>query len=100
MAQQDDTIQQPSPAASTADSAADSTGLPRRALLQGLAGILAAGTFPAVHAQEKIVLRYLGTAVNQDKTIADKFKADTGITIQYVAVNTDEVDQTRRHLTQ
>jgi len=30
-----------------------------------------------VHAQEKITLRYLGTAVNQDKAIADKFKADT-----------------------
>src|SRR5438045_9773243 len=54
-------------------------GLPRRSLLKGTAGILAAGLFPAVHAQEKIVLRYLGTAVNQDKAIADKFKADTGI---------------------
>jgi putative spermidine/putrescine transport system substrate-binding protein len=39
-----------------------------------------------VHAQEKITLRYLGTAVNQDKAIAEKFKADTGIKIQYVAV--------------
>jgi putative spermidine/putrescine transport system substrate-binding protein len=38
----------------------------------------------AVHASEKITLRYLGTAVNQDKAIAEKFKADTGITIQYV----------------
>ncbi len=37
------------------------SGLPRRQLLQGMAGILAAGTFPAVHAQEKIVLRYLVT---------------------------------------
>ena len=43
------------------------------------------------------MLRYLGTAVNQDKTIADKFKADTGIEIQYVAVNTDEV--TKRAVT-
>jgi putative spermidine/putrescine transport system substrate-binding protein len=68
-------------------------GLPRRSLLKGTAGILAAGLFPAVHAQEKIVLRYLGTAVNQDKAIADKFKADTGIEIQYVAVNTDEVSK-------
>ena len=48
-------------------------------------------------AQEKITLRYLGTAVNQDKAIAEKFKADTGITIQYVAVNTDEV--TKRAVT-
>ncbi|WP_280151302.1 PotD/PotF family extracellular solute-binding protein [Piscinibacter sp. XHJ-5] len=65
--------------------------LPRRTVLKGTAGILAAGLFPAVHAQEKIVLRYLGTAVNQDKAIAERFKADTGIEIQYVAVNTDEV---------
>ena len=43
------------------------------------------------------MLRYLGTAVNQDKAIADKFKADTGIEIQYVAVNTDEV--TKRAVT-
>ncbi len=69
----------------------------RRALLKGTAGILATGLFPAVHAQEKITLRYLGTAVNQDKSIAEKFKADTGITIQYVAVNTDEV--TKRAVT-
>lgn len=69
----------------------------RRHLLKGTAGILATGLFPAVHAQEKITLRYLGTAVNQDKAIAEKFKADTGITIQYVAVNTDEV--TKRAVT-
>ena len=53
--------------------------------------------FPAIHAQEKIVLRYLGTAVNQDKAIAEKFKADTGIEIQYVAVTTDDV--TKRAVT-
>jgi putative spermidine/putrescine transport system substrate-binding protein len=52
-------------------------GVARRSLLKGTAGILATGMFPAVHAQEKIVLRYLGTAVNQDKAIAEKFKADT-----------------------
>ena len=46
-------------------------GVQRRTLLQGTAGILAAGVFPAIHAQEKIVLRYLGTAVNQDKAIAE-----------------------------
>jgi putative spermidine/putrescine transport system substrate-binding protein len=69
----------------------------RRNVLTGMAGILAAGIAPAVHAQEKIVLRYLGTAVNQDKTIGDKFKADTGIEIQYVAVTTDDV--TKRAVT-
>mgnify|MGYP002147427170 CR=1 FL=1 len=30
--------------------------------------------FPYVHAQEKITLRYLGTAVNQDKKIAEKLR--------------------------
>ena len=53
--------------------------------------------FPAVHAQEKIVLRYLGTAVNQDKAIAEKFKDDTGIKIQYIPVTTDDV--TKRAVT-
>ena len=75
-------------------------GLSRRSLLQGtagMAGILASGLAPAVHAQDKIVLRYLGTAVNQDKAIAEKFKADTGIEIQYVAVTTDDV--TKRAVT-
>ncbi|MFT4192731.1 MAG: PotD/PotF family extracellular solute-binding protein [Comamonas sp.] len=74
------------------------SGVPRRALLKGMAGVLAAGLFPAVHAQEKVVLRYLGTAVNQDKAIAEKFEADTGIRLQYVAVTTDEV--TKRAVTQ
>ena len=70
---------------------ADTATARRRTLLKGAAGVFATGIFPAIRAQEKIVLRYLGTAVNQDKAIADKFKADTGIEIQYVAVNTDEV---------
>jgi putative spermidine/putrescine transport system substrate-binding protein len=86
--------------ASRADSpvvVSDATGMQRRSLLKGTAGILAAGVFPAVHSQEKIVLRYLGTAVNQDKAIAEKFKADTGIEIQYVAVTTDDV--TKRAVT-
>lgn len=72
--------------------------VPRRSLLKGAAGVLAAGMFPAVHAQDKPVLRYLGTAVNQDKSIAEKFESDTGIKLQYVAVTTDEV--TKRAITQ
>ena len=84
----------PKPTVDCIDTGTDTT---RRSLLKGSAGILASGVFPAVHAQEKITLRYLGTAVNQDKAIAEKFKADTGITIQYVAVNTDEV--TKRAVT-
>ncbi len=57
--------------------------------------------FPFVsgaRAQEAKTLRYLGTAVNQSKEIADKVKADLGITIEYVPVTTDEV--TKRIITQ
>ena len=69
----------------------------RRSLLKGAAATGAITGFPFVHAQEKVVLRYLGTAVNQDKAIADKFKADTGIEIQYIPVTTDDV--TKRAVT-
>jgi putative spermidine/putrescine transport system substrate-binding protein len=56
------------------------------------------GGFPAVHAQQEKVLRYLGTAVNQSPDIARKVKEDTGITITYIPVTTDDV--TRRVITQ
>ncbi len=73
----------------------------RRTLLKGaVGGAVAAGGamgFPFVHAQEKITLRYLGTAVNQDKAIAEKFERDTGIRIQYIPVTTDDV--TKRAVT-
>jgi putative spermidine/putrescine transport system substrate-binding protein len=54
--------------------------------------------FPAVHAAEGKVLRYLGTAVNQSADIARKVKEDTGITLAYIPVTTDDV--TRRVITQ
>jgi len=73
------------------------SGLTRRSMLKGAAAATGALAFPYIHAQEKVVLRYLGTAVNQDKTIADKFKADTGIEIQYIPVTTDDV--TKRAVT-
>ncbi len=79
--------------------------LSRRTLLQGSAAVagVAAGTgaitgFPAVWAADTKVLRYLGTAVNQSADIAKKVKEDTGITIEYVAVTTDDV--TKRVITQ
>jgi putative spermidine/putrescine transport system substrate-binding protein len=69
----------------------------RRSLIKGAAAVTGAMAFPYVRAADPIVLRYLGTAVNQDKDIADKFKADTGITIQYIPVTTDDV--TKRAVT-
>ena len=69
----------------------------RRTLIKGAVAATGVMGFPYVNAQEKIMLRYLGTAVNQDKAIADKFKADTGITIQYIPVTTDDV--TKRAVT-
>ena len=65
----------------------------RRTVLKG-AGVLMGSTAlcsPAVYAQEPKVLRYLGTAVNQSIDIAKKVKEDTGITIEYIPVTTDEV---------
>jgi len=69
----------------------------RRSLLKGAVATGGALAFPFVNAADPITLRYLGTAVNQDKAIADKFKADTGITIQYIPVTTDDV--TKRAVT-
>jgi putative spermidine/putrescine transport system substrate-binding protein len=86
------------PSAAAADAG---TGVSRRHFVKAaaaVAGTTAITGFPYVHAQEKIVLRYLGTAVNQSKEIADKFKADTGIEIQYIPLNTDDV--TKRVVTQ
>jgi len=83
-------------------------GVSRRAMLKGASALAGIGIgaklgapvtgFPALHAAEDKVLRYLGTAVNQSADIAKKVKEDTGITIQYVAVTTDDV--TKRVITQ
>jgi putative spermidine/putrescine transport system substrate-binding protein len=75
----------------------------RRAVLRATASGLAAASqaitgFPAVHAQEPKVLRYLGTAVNQSADIAKKVKEDIGIAIEYIPVTTDDVS--RRIITQ
>ena len=77
----------------------------RRTLLRGSAitagATLGSGAitgFPAVWSAEPKVLRYLGTAVNQSADIAKKVKEDTGITIEYIAVTTDDV--TKKVITQ
>ncbi|WP_158809576.1 PotD/PotF family extracellular solute-binding protein [Beijerinckia sp. L45] len=81
------------------------TDVSRRLLLKGAgaAAGVAVGSqaitgFPAVWSQEPKVLRYLGTAVNQSSDIAKKLKEDTGIILQYISVDTDEV--TKRAITQ
>src|ERR1700684_4407385 len=81
------------------------TGLSRRAVLKGAAGLAgaAAGSgaitgCAAVWAQEEKVLRYLGTAVNQSDDITKRVKAETGITIQNIVATTDDV--TKRVITQ
>ncbi len=78
-------------------------GLSRRDLLRGTAlaaGGVALSSFPApfVHAGDPITLRYAGTGVNAFKEIADKVKADTGITIQYTTLTSDDV--VKRAITQ
>ena len=75
-------------------------GASRRRFLQGTAALGAATAFPApfVHAQEKVTLRYLSTAVNQSPAIAAKASEELGIEIEYIPVNTDEV--ARRVITQ
>lgn len=77
-------------------------GLSRRSFIKGASTLAAASMFggvaPYVMSNEKKVLRYLGTAVNQDQAIAAKAKEDLGITIEYIPVTTDEV--TKRILTQ
>ncbi|MBV5263296.1 ABC transporter substrate-binding protein [Pinisolibacter aquiterrae] len=81
------------------------TGLSRRSLLKGAAGVagIAAGSgaitgFPYVMSSEPKVLRYLGTAVNEGDDIAKKCFADTGIKIEYITATTDDV--TKRVITQ
>jgi putative spermidine/putrescine transport system substrate-binding protein len=72
----------------------------RRGLLGGGAGVAAAAGLaaPAVHAQGAVVLRYVGTAVNQSREIKDKVKEDLGITLDYIPVTSDDV--VRRAVTQ
>jgi putative spermidine/putrescine transport system substrate-binding protein len=75
-------------------------GTSRRSILKGAAALAGTAAFPApfVHAQERVTLRYLSTAVNQSPAIAEKASEDLGIDIEYIAVNTDEVP--RRVITQ
>ena len=75
----------------------------RRTAMKGAGSLALLGSqtvtgFPAVWAQAPKVLRYLGTAVNQSPDIAKKVKEDTGISLEYIPVTTDDVS--RRVITQ
>lgn len=69
--------------------------LTRRKFLRTTGAGIAASTLaaPFVRAQEATTLRYLGTAVNQSKAIADKVSEDLGITLEYIPLTTDEVNK-------
>jgi len=74
--------------------------LSRRSLLKaGAAAVgLAAGSgvitgFPTIWAQSKITLRQFGTGVSNLNAIAEKVKADLGITLQMTALDSDAVAQ-------
>lgn len=83
----------PAVAAPAAEPELTDKGLKRRTLIKGAVAAAGIAGFPYVHAQEKIVLRYLGTAVNQSSDIAKKFKEDTGIEIQYIPLTTDDISK-------
>jgi len=73
----------------------------RRSLLKGAAATAGVGAitgFPAIVSAEPVTLRYLGTAVNQSREIAEKVKQDLGIVMEYIPVTTDDV--TKRVITQ
>src|SRR5882672_6699666 len=57
-------------------------GVSRRTVLKGAAAAIAG--FPAIVSAQPVTLRYLGTAVNQSKEIAQKVKADLGLVIEYI----------------
>ena len=75
-------------------------GVSRRTMLKGSAALagLAAGTgaitgFPAVWSKDPITLRQFGTGVSNLNAIADKCKADLGITLEMTAMDSDAAAQ-------
>jgi putative spermidine/putrescine transport system substrate-binding protein len=76
------------------------TGISRRNVLKGAAALggVAAGSgaitgFPTIWAQNPITLRQFGTGVSNLNAIAEKCKADLGITLQMTALDSDAVSQ-------
>jgi len=73
-----------------AETTKSTAGVSRRTVLKSAAAAAITG-FPAIVSAQPVTLRYLGTAVNQSKEIAQKVKADLGLVIEYVPVTTDDV---------
>src|SRR5882672_9150540 len=82
-----------------ADTTKRPTTVSRRDVLRGAAALTGTAVgaqllgAPAIVSAQPVTLRYLGTAVNQSKEIAQKVKADLGIVIEYVPVTTDDVSK-------
>src|SRR5262249_29573998 len=78
-----------------ADTTKRPTTIGRRDPLKGGAALtgIALLEAPTVVCAQPVTLRYVGTAVNQSKEIAQKVKADLGIVIEYVPVTTDDVSK-------
>ena len=77
-----------------------SKGVSRRSVLKGggaaigvAAGAGAITAFPTVWAQTPITLRQFGTGVSNLNDIADKCKADLGITLEMTAMDSDAAAQ-------
>src|SRR6476469_8210363 len=85
---------------SITDTKTEKTGLTRRSLLKtGAAAVgVAAGTgtitgFPTIWAKTNITLRQFGTGVSNLNAIAEKCKADLGITLEMTATDSDAAAQ-------
>ncbi len=78
-----------------ADTKKKTTIVSRRDVLKGAAAVTGTAILgaPAIISAQPVTLRYLGTAVNQSKEIAQKAKADLGVVIEYVPVTTDDVSK-------
>ena len=50
--------------------------------------------FPAIHAADAPVIRYLGTAVNMGDAVQKRLFDDTGIKVKFIVKTTDEVTKT------
>ena len=61
------------------------------AALGAVAGAGLLKGFPAIHAADAPVIRYLGTAVNMGDAVQKKLFDDTGIKVKFIVKTTDEV---------